>query len=167
MQDVGIKWGSYTHKEPECDPGLATYTFGTAWDGPYKVFMPKVATRFPSLTFLLSWGGEGPTRGRMRFKGKRTAGKKDEYRDSDYPQYNDEMNAQMEAVWDENYRKVQNAYLTSHPLWVGLTLARRVSFKRNVHPGVLADWIEEEGYPSLAASVRAVDANTVVGPLPK
>ena len=161
----GVKWGSYTHKEPDRDPGLATYAFGTAWDAPYKVFLPKVAERFPALTFLLSWGGEGPTRGRMTFQGEKRTGRKDEYRDGDYPKYSDDMTADQERAWSAAYEAVTNVYLASHPLWVGLMIARRAgqNFKPAGVAPVLADWLQENGYDTLAATVRALDAGAKVG----
>lgn len=153
-QTWGIKWGAYDHREPTVDPGVATYRFQTAWSAPHAVFLPKVAQRFKRLTFLLSWGGEGPTRGRAVFYKNTKIGGGDEYKAEDYPLGED-------TDWDA-YQAVQNIRQTTHDLWVGWTVARLAgrTFDVNVHPGILADWLDEAGLAQLAAAVRALPPDT-------
>lgn len=167
----GIKWGAFSANnqklaKPIRDPSAATYTFRTAWDGPHKVFMPKVSKRFPSLLFLLSWGGEGPTRGRAAFSTGGKRGGEEPHRKEDYPKWVDEEGYEIPERL-AMYNAVQNARLTSHALWCGFTIAHRAAhpFDPSTPPSILADWIQEEGYDNLAAQVRATPADTDPNPL--
>lgn len=167
VETWGIKWGAYEHPAPECEPGLATYSFGTAWDGPHKVFMPKVARRFPALLFLLSFGGEGPTRGRALFTDRGKIGGAEEYRKEDYADVRpaDEDDGKPGA-WDA-YEAAQNARLTSHLLWVGWVIAHRAgrTFAPKGCAPVLADWLEEFGLERLAKTIRETDGSADPSPV--
>lgn len=163
----GIKWGAYRdQREPECEPGLATYAFRTAWNGPHIIFMPKVAKRFPGLLFLLSWGGEGPTRGRALFTGRRTIGGEEKDRNEVYPVWCDDDGNELPGGY-EKYKAVQNARLATHLLWVGWIIAHRAG--RTFEPvgcaPVLADWLQENGWKKLAATVREMDPATDPNPV--
>jgi hypothetical protein len=164
METWGIKRCSYS-SSVECDPGLATYRFETAWQAPHEVLLPKVAARFPELLFLLSWGGEGPTRGRAWFRGNKSAVKDEPYRERDYPDGEDDEEA------ERAYFHTQYARERTHPLWVGLTLAALAGhpFDPKSAPGpILADWLQEQGWEHLAERVRQLDPTEPVGPrLPK
>lgn len=64
MQTWGIKWGAFGHKQPRFEEGCATYWFRCAWEAP-RVFLEKVSKQWPDLWFVVSYGGEGPVRGRF------------------------------------------------------------------------------------------------------
>jgi hypothetical protein len=163
----GVKWGAYGVDGPEHDSGVVSYRFNTAWYAPHVVFLPKVAQRFPELLFLLSWGGEGPTRGRAWFWGAKSAAREEPYCEKDYPAPNaDDEN--KPGAWDE-FERATYARRRTHPLWVGLTLAELAGhpFDPKSAPGpVLADWLQEQGWEKLAAEVRELDAAEPVGRCP-
>lgn len=167
VETWGIKWGSYAHGEPVTDPGAATYSFQTAWDGPHEVFMPKVSLRFPDLLFLLSWGGEGPTRGRALFAGGLKTGGLDGYRDEDYRDHIPAEEKEDEpGAWDA-HQAVQNARLIGHPLWLALTLTRWLGtpFDSATPALVLADWLQDRGLNNHASLVRGTDPEASPFPL--
>jgi hypothetical protein len=126
-----------------------------------------VAARFPDLLLLISWRTETPTRGRAWFRGSASARRGELRRARDYPKPKPE-DEDKPGAWDA-YERAANARLRTHPLWVGLTLAARDGrpFDPAGAPGpVLADWLEEHDYPTLAAEVRQLDPAEPVGPWP-
>jgi hypothetical protein len=64
----GTKWGAYDQAEPQISPdgSVVRYDFTCAWAPPVRAIQ-RASLRFKSLRFWLSWGGEGPCRGRHTF----------------------------------------------------------------------------------------------------
>ena len=68
-QHWGVRWGASESKLVVRSPGKAIYTFTTPW-GPGITLHRKVAAKWPTLTFALSWGEEYPSRGRILWRGE-------------------------------------------------------------------------------------------------
>lgn len=112
----GVKWGAYGIAEPELSEGRATYKFQTAW-GPPGVWLARASEAWPTLDFLLSYGGEGPARGRIRFRGGESLhDQHDDYRAEDYPSESD-YGEDDDAYFDA-YKAAEHVYLQSHDEWV-------------------------------------------------
>jgi hypothetical protein len=118
----GVKWGAYEQKEPVVEDGRATYEFTCAWGVPDR-FLVGASRLWPTLTFLVSWGGEGPTRGRL----KAVAGVllpviDDRYEDTKhlYPVLPDGADAAAQQAWNEAYEAVEHEYVRSHDAWVAV-----------------------------------------------
>jgi len=108
----GIKWGAFGHKKPKFEEGCATYQFRCAWEAP-RIFLEKVSSRYPDLWFVVSYGGEGPVRGRFALH-------KGEYLDNvasiGYAFDEDEADEEMCDAWVDAYRNAHEAY-TKHILF--------------------------------------------------
>jgi hypothetical protein len=64
----GTKWGAYNEARAKVrDNELVEYNFTTAWGAPVN-FIATVSTQYPEMTFVLSFGGEGPILGRIIMK---------------------------------------------------------------------------------------------------
>lgn len=161
----GVKWGAYgDDRKFTHDPSIVTYTFQTAW-GPPDVFVQRIAHAFPDLHFFLSYGGEGPCRGRLAAHGQWYWLFDEEY-EKFKPELPDKKLYETEEVeaWDNPeftaaYDRVVNVRRLAHPLWVALEVARAEGheFAADTPPGVVADWIEELNCPNHAQQVRRVD----------
>lgn len=150
----GVKWGAYDQKKPVLENGLATYRFTTAWSAPTK-FVGKVYPQWPALYFWLSWGGEGPTRGRATFGANDPIPaviQDEKYRKEDYPREED-FDDDEEA--HRAYKAVEQLRMTEHPFWVARQIAVRsgMEFAEGACEP-LYDWILERGLDKLAASMR-------------
>lgn len=60
----GTKWGAYDQDSKWIEDGVAQYDFTTAW-GPPTGFVVNVSKQYPDMTFIISYGGEGPCAGRF------------------------------------------------------------------------------------------------------
>jgi hypothetical protein len=169
----GIKWGAFVpnrwprdlNEMPpvELDPGMATYCFGTTWNAPWKVFMPKVAVKFPALQFFLSWGGEGPTRGRAWYHGNSHVSRPEGYNKADYPERGDD-----EETWNRDQYLTRELRLHTHALWVGWRVAVMLGkqFSLETPWWIVADFVQEHGYVNLANTLRSYDSTDTIGPNP-
>lgn len=174
----GVKWGAYHRGEdwtpPVIDPGHVTYEFRTAWSPPSEVFLPKVAAKWPGLTFFLSYGGEGPCRGRYLWSGGGEAwAAPEDYKSfrSEYPHGENEdyeppyPSAEHDA-WVSAGNAVTHARQRSHMLWVGHWVARRAGYPFGEFDGpVFADLLDELGHAELARSARSHPAAVPIGPV--
>jgi hypothetical protein len=117
----GVKWGPY-----ECDDGVVgrdgasvTYAFQCAWGPPTKA-LERASRRYRTLRFWLSWGGEGPCRGRHAFvDGATVVSVDDDYKTQIEPDY--ATDEEMEANEDAAHAKNQAAewkYINAHESWV-------------------------------------------------
>lgn len=119
----GVKWGAYNWEDgmPRIseDGTEATYEFTCAWGPPVKA-LTRASLRYPVLTFYLSWGGEGPCRGRHAFaRGGVTHEQCDDYRRDIAPDMPSEE--EYEADEDAASKKSDEAeakYIASHNAWV-------------------------------------------------
>lgn len=83
----GVKWGPYDWDDElkpqpvmSSDGTQATYRFTCAWGPPVKA-LTRMSLRYRTLLFVLSWGGEGPCRGRhVFFDDECTYAQKDDYK---------------------------------------------------------------------------------------
>ncbi len=102
----GIKWGAFGHKAPKFEEGCATYWFRCAWEAP-RIFLEKVSTGWPDLWFVVSYGGEGPVRGRFTLH-------KGEYIEnvasSGYAFDEDTSDEEMCDAWVDAYRNAHEEY---------------------------------------------------------
>jgi|SRR5579872_415392 len=100
----GIKWGAFAHKPPKFEEGCATYWFRCAWEAP-RVFLEKVSRNWPDLWFVVSYGGEGPIRGRFALaRGDYLENCAEQGCDTDM----------SDEEWEAQYNTWVNAYRTSH-----------------------------------------------------
>lgn len=119
----GVKWGPYD-VDP-ASPALTddgtrvTYEFTCAWGPPVKA-LTRASLRYRSLRFYLSWGGEGPCRGRHAFEaGKTTIKRSDDYErdiETELP-----TDAEYEADEDAALAKsdaAERKYIATHDAWV-------------------------------------------------
>lgn len=111
VETWGIKWGAYAHKPPRFKEGCATYWFRCAWEAP-RVFLEKVSMRWPALWFVVSYGGEGPVRGRFALH-------KGEYLENvasiGYAFDETLADGEMCDAWEDAYRNAHEEY-TMHIL---------------------------------------------------
>jgi hypothetical protein len=110
----GTKWGAYGAKEPvrSEDGTRVAYDFTCAW-GPPVEGLRRASLRYPTLRFYLSWGGEGPCRGRHAFgRGLVTLELCDDYQRDIEP----DMPTDEEDERDENAAELK--YINSHDVWV-------------------------------------------------
>jgi hypothetical protein len=64
----GTKWGAYDEAPAKIKgDDVVEYNFTTAWGAPVN-FIATVSTQYPEMTFVLSFGGEGPILGRIIIK---------------------------------------------------------------------------------------------------
>lgn len=106
IETWGIKWGAYGHKPPRFEEGCATYWFRCAWKAP-RTFLEKVSMNWSDLWFVVSYGGEGPVRGKFTLH-------KGEYLENveniDYTYYEDEDEEGRYDAWVNAYRSSHEAY---------------------------------------------------------
>jgi hypothetical protein len=62
----GVKWGAYDQAEPVVVEDRVDYRFTCAWSIP-AAWLQTASAKWPKLLFLVSWGGEGPSRGRVLY----------------------------------------------------------------------------------------------------
>jgi hypothetical protein len=161
MKTWGIKWGAVEPWEPLLSPGMAHYRFDTAWGAPTE-FLGKVYASWPTLVFLLSWGGEGPVRGTAWFAGNRSIQDESEWPDG-WPDYPREEDYDLDApAGDAAYRlAVQRAAqlcLSVHPVFVTRFLAQRAGFSTETPLRVLYDWVLERDWQHLARGLGCSSA---------
>ena len=118
VETWGIKWGAYDQTPPVLEDGRATYRFQTAWSPP-RVWLRKASEGWPELRFILSYGGEGPVRGRM----VAAAGTFEDDRDDDYkrvimPEYDSSLDEDSDEAYQQRQR-VDDRLLTEHDEYVG------------------------------------------------
>lgn len=117
-----VKWGACECSEAEIthDGLRATYSFQCAWSPPVKA-LQRASLRYRSLLLILSWGGEGPCRGRHCFKaGKVVHRFEDVYAGSMGVEY-DEATEKYGEDSDESYaahQKIESAYIDVHEKFV-------------------------------------------------
>lgn len=121
----GVKWGPYETREPVVSPdGLSvTYEFQCAW-GPPTVALERASRRYRTLRFWLSWGGEGPCRGRHAFvDGKTTVSLEDDW-ESIRPDCatEEEMDADEDAACKKN-DEAEHKYIRTHDEWVAASVS--------------------------------------------
>src|SRR5260221_1897932 len=106
LKTWGIKWGAFGHKPPKFVEGCATYWFRCAWEAP-RIFLEQVSTKWPDLWFVVSYGGEGPVRGRFALH-------KGEYLDNvasiGYAFDEDKADEEMCGAWVHAYRNTHEWY---------------------------------------------------------
>lgn len=115
-----VKWGPYESAEPVVSPDgkAATYDFTCAWGPPVEA-LRRASARYRTLRFWLSWGGEGPCRGRHAFHdGKVTVAIEDDY-ETIKPDCatEEEYEADEDAAHAKSYAAEQK-YIASHDAWV-------------------------------------------------
>jgi hypothetical protein len=67
-ENWGTKWGTYDEAPVKIKfEDVVEFDFTTAW-GPPVNFVATVSKQYPEMTFILSFGGEGPILGRMILK---------------------------------------------------------------------------------------------------
>lgn len=116
----GVKWGAYDYEEhdDEEQPRMsrsgrcAAYGFTTAWSPPVQV-IDAAASQFPDLKFLLSWGGEGPTRGRILWENGEANEEEVSQDLDDDESLSDNENSERYFLWVEET-------LNSHADWVDM-----------------------------------------------
>lgn len=122
----GVKWGAYGQGPPVVEKDRATYTFTTAWDTP-MVWVKKASIAFPGLVFAVSFGGEGPTRGRyMFYRGYQMEREWGESVDDEIKNelaasclvYNPKANEEEERVWHDAYEDRTRKFIQEHGTWV-------------------------------------------------
>lgn len=119
----GTKWGPYDISEDSPriaeDKSTATYDFTCAWGPPVEA-LRRASLRYPTLRFFLSWGGEGPCRGRHMFdRGKTTFARSDNYeRDIKPDMPSDEEYEKDEDSAYERGKVAERKYIDSHDVWV-------------------------------------------------
>lgn len=114
----GGKWGPYNDTKDATlshDGTRATYEFRHAWGLPKEAFR-RASLRYGLLRFYVSYGGEGPCRGRGRFVKGRADVVDDPYDASEYPTEADH-DADEEAA-SNRYDAVVNQRLAQHDTWV-------------------------------------------------
>jgi hypothetical protein len=153
IETWGVKWGAVRPWEPLLDPGVAHYRFDTAW-GSTTEFLGKVYGSWPTLVFLLSWGGEGPVRGMAWFAGNRSVQEEAEWPDGwpDYPREEDfDLGTPAgDAAWRQEVERAEQKCLAEHPVFVTRQLAQRAGFSAETPLRVLYDWVLEQGWQHLA-----------------
>jgi hypothetical protein len=123
----GVKWGACNCAEPVLvlDGRGVVYAFECAWGPPVKT-LTRASKRYPTLRFWLSWGGEGPCRGRHTFsQGEVTSEIEDDYDRSialDLP--TDKEWAADEDLAQAKYNAAEQKYIVTHDAWVEATLGK-------------------------------------------
>lgn len=119
----GVEWGPYkiAADAPSVSPdgSSATYEFTCAWGPPLKALV-RASLRYPMLGFALSWGGEGPCRGRHLFRAGAMLAVADDPYD---PIIKIDMPTDAEYAADENAAHEKRVatecwYIARHDLWV-------------------------------------------------
>jgi hypothetical protein len=106
VQTWGIKWGAFAHKPPKFREGCATYWFTCAWEAP-RIFLEKVSLNWPDLWFVVSYGGEGPIRGRFALHNGEYI---ENIADDTGPSFDD----MSDEEWEEQSEAWVNAYQNAH-----------------------------------------------------
>jgi len=144
----GVKWGAYSIQFPVVDPGIVTYRFETAWKGPTE-FMAKAVLGWPTLDFFLSWGGEGPTRGRWSRLNGKVKDQSERYQNWSRLLPGEGHDGQEdEEKYMEAYDAVTNAHRTAHAQWLGKLIAGIAE------PMIAADWFQDREMNQHAAAMR-------------
>ena len=119
----GVKWGAFKHNPPRFEEGCATYWFQCAWEAP-RLFLEKVSRQWPDLWFVVSYGGEGPTRGRFALhKGQYL----ENVASNGYAFDEAESDEEMCDAWVDAYRNAHEEY------------TRRILFTHilvSIYPGI-------------------------------
>jgi hypothetical protein len=86
----------------------------------------RASFRYPTLRFFLSWGGEGPCRGRHAFhRGEVSLEIDDDYERDIKPEMpTDEEYEQDEDAAHEKSKAAERKYILSHDAWVDEELGR-------------------------------------------
>lgn len=118
----GVKWGAYQVRDAErSDDGTAvTYAFQTAWSAPER-WLAQASIAWPDLTFALSFGGEGPARGRLHYRGgEALLSRHDDYDEADYPRHDecDEDGEDGECAACAAYEAAEQLHVTTHDAWI-------------------------------------------------
>lgn len=164
----GVKWGAYDQQDPIVEGGIATYEYTTTWGIGYD-FHSIVAENWPALTFLLSYGGEGPVRGRIAFRGDAEDGsvEDDDEFAKEFPEEPDSERDEDSDAWKEYEAKPDYAThcpQVTHPLW----LAHHLS-GYSFDPGTgepLRDWLIAHDHSGLAGRIAGL-AGKHPGPMPR
>lgn len=121
-----VKWGAYDIEEAEIsdDGTQATYAFQCSWSPPEKA-LQRASLRYRTLIFVLSYGGEGPCRGRRVFKGGEVT---QSLTDSWETSMQAECAAATEAHGEDTdeevdaHKEVEHKYIRTHVEFVALVL---------------------------------------------
>ena len=115
-----VKWGPYQCGEGVVgrDGSSVTYQFQCAW-GPPICALERASRRYRTLRFWLSWGGEGPCRGRHSFHDGASQVVANEGWNDIRADYSTEE--EREADEDAAHRKdeaAEHKYIDTHDAWV-------------------------------------------------
>lgn len=153
VETWGVKWGEYNAKPVVLRPWCVTYRFRTPWDGCHKM-IGKAAPKWPALTFLLAWSGEGPCRGEAVFRGTERRVHAPRYTDEAWPSRTMTDDSDDDAIHDAD-DKFGEEFIRYQPLAVACEVARLRGMDFTDAPSeILADWLEENGCEELAAELR-------------
>lgn len=108
----GVKWGAYDEERLSVADGRADYRFTTAWSPPI-LFLQRVSGSWPTLTFLLSYGEENPSRGRAAIAAGVVERLADDHGNTGIPYDEQDDDAYHDAV-----KAWERLYLESHDAWV-------------------------------------------------
>ncbi|MGN6107777.1 MAG: hypothetical protein ACTHU0_21905 [Kofleriaceae bacterium] len=116
-----VKWGAYDAAEPVLSTNgtRVTYIFTCAWGPPVKA-LQRASMRYPSLWFYLSWGGEGPCRGRHTFRaGEICSALQDDWKHNIQPEYPTETEYNVnESAAAAKADAAEQKYILEHDAWV-------------------------------------------------
>jgi hypothetical protein len=113
----GTKWGAYDQEPPTFADGAATYSFTCAWGHPDK-WLRKAAASWPSLKFFMSYGGEGPTRGRLTYQRDQEPKKWTEEGAARYPSDDEGLS---DDEYCDQYDLAQEHFIRTHHAWAEST----------------------------------------------
>lgn len=115
----GVKWGAYKVEPPVVSPAgdRVTYEFTCAWGLPTK-WLAAASRAWPTLTFYVSWGGEGPTRGRVIYSQGSAQFIHNKSYSEECEAYPDDDASLSEDANHDAYKAVEQAYVRSHDEWI-------------------------------------------------
>jgi hypothetical protein len=114
----GAKWGAYDQEEPVVEEGCASYSFTCAWGHPDK-WLRKAAASWPALKFFMSYGGEGPTRGRFTYQRDKEPKRWPEKGAARYPSDDEGLD---DDEYGEQHDLAEEHFIRTHRAWAESTL---------------------------------------------
>lgn len=122
----GIKWGAAQATRTIQSPGRVLYAYRTPWS-PGDLFFRRVSILRPTLQFFVSWGGEGPARGRFVAQNDVVTEVYDPldknawHAANPVPPKGHESDEALEAYFDKEHAW-REALVNTHDQWVSLCL---------------------------------------------